>query len=196
MGLTPIARDLEGDLWDPAGVHCSRLHADHPLTRLDRSHEYVTDQGEDGRSAASRCHRRPAGMEILDVFDDILGIDLRSRPETPPRHQYCSSGVIVTYYPMRQSFSHPRRTDHTPSLCAHSSCAHPLQHGDRRQLHGRYRSRGPGWTGRTPGAIGNNGNRAFRGVDLPPRAVPHPMLVPAPVEGREGRASSGTRATA
>ena len=32
--------------------------------------------------------------------------------------------------------------------------------------------------------------------DLPPRAVPHPMLVPAPVEGREGRASSGTRATA
>ena len=33
-------------------------------------------------------------------------------------------------------------------------------------------------------------------ADLPPRAVPHPMLVPAPVEGREGRASSGTRATA
>ena len=33
-------------------------------------------------------------------------------------------------------------------------------------------------------------------VDLPPRAVPHAMLVPAPVEGREGRASSGTRATA
>ena len=33
-------------------------------------------------------------------------------------------------------------------------------------------------------------------LDLPPRAVPHPMLVPAPVEGREGRASSGTRATA
>ena len=33
-------------------------------------------------------------------------------------------------------------------------------------------------------------------IDLPPRAVPHPMLVPAPVEGREGRASSGTRATA
>ena len=33
-------------------------------------------------------------------------------------------------------------------------------------------------------------------TDLPPRAVPHPMLVPAPVEGREGRASSGTRATA
>ena len=32
--------------------------------------------------------------------------------------------------------------------------------------------------------------------DLPPRVVPHPMLVPAPVEGREGRASSGTRATA
>ena len=32
--------------------------------------------------------------------------------------------------------------------------------------------------------------------DLPPRAVPDPMLVPAPVEGREGRASSGTRATA
>ena len=32
--------------------------------------------------------------------------------------------------------------------------------------------------------------------DLPPRAIPHPMLVPAPVEGREGRASSGTRATA
>ena len=32
--------------------------------------------------------------------------------------------------------------------------------------------------------------------DLPPRAVPHPMLVPAPVESREGRASSGTRATA
>ena len=31
---------------------------------------------------------------------------------------------------------------------------------------------------------------------LPPRVVPHPMLVPAPVEGREGRASSGTRATA
>ena len=35
-----------------------------------------------------------------------------------------------------------------------------------------------------------------RFADLPPRAVPHPMLVPAPVEGREGRASSGTRATA
>ena len=35
-----------------------------------------------------------------------------------------------------------------------------------------------------------------RDFDLPPRAVPHPMLVPAPVEGREGRASSGTRATA
>ena len=34
------------------------------------------------------------------------------------------------------------------------------------------------------------------GFDLPPRVVPHPMLVPAPVEGREGRASSGTRATA
>ena len=33
-------------------------------------------------------------------------------------------------------------------------------------------------------------------TDLPPRAVPHSMLVPAPVEGREGRASSGTRATA
>ena len=33
-------------------------------------------------------------------------------------------------------------------------------------------------------------------TDLPPREVPHPMLVPAPVEGREGRASSGTRATA
>ena len=33
-------------------------------------------------------------------------------------------------------------------------------------------------------------------VDLPPRVVPHPMLVPAPVEGREGRASSGTRAMA
>ena len=32
--------------------------------------------------------------------------------------------------------------------------------------------------------------------DLPPRVVPHPMLVPASVEGREGRASSGTRATA
>ena len=32
--------------------------------------------------------------------------------------------------------------------------------------------------------------------DLPPRVVPHPMLVPAPVEGREGRASSGTRVTA
>ena len=32
--------------------------------------------------------------------------------------------------------------------------------------------------------------------DLPPRVVPHPMLVPAPVEGGEGRASSGTRATA
>ena len=32
--------------------------------------------------------------------------------------------------------------------------------------------------------------------DLPPRAVPHPMLVPAAVEGREGRAFSGTRATA
>ena len=32
--------------------------------------------------------------------------------------------------------------------------------------------------------------------DLPPRVVPHPMLVPAPVEGREGRASSGTRAMA
>ena len=36
----------------------------------------------------------------------------------------------------------------------------------------------------------------YRGSDLPPRVVPHPMLVPAPVEGREGRASSGTRATA
>ena len=35
-----------------------------------------------------------------------------------------------------------------------------------------------------------------RPSDLPPRAVPHPMLVPAPVESREGRASSGTRATA
>ena len=33
-------------------------------------------------------------------------------------------------------------------------------------------------------------------LDLPPRVVPHPMLAPAPVEGREGRASSGTRATA
>ena len=33
-------------------------------------------------------------------------------------------------------------------------------------------------------------------ADLPPRVVPHPMLVPAAVEGREGRASSGTRATA
>ena len=33
-------------------------------------------------------------------------------------------------------------------------------------------------------------------LDLPPRVVPHPMLVPAPVESREGRASSGTRATA
>ena len=33
-------------------------------------------------------------------------------------------------------------------------------------------------------------------TDLPRRAVPHPMLVPAAVEGREGRASSGTRATA
>ena len=38
--------------------------------------------------------------------------------------------------------------------------------------------------------------RAAGTSDLPPRAVPHPMLVPAPVEGREGRASSGTRATA
>ncbi len=37
---------------------------------------------------------------------------------------------------------------------------------------------------------------AGRDIDLPPRAVPHPMLVPAAVEGREGRASSGTRATA
>ncbi len=37
---------------------------------------------------------------------------------------------------------------------------------------------------------------AITNIDLPPRAVPHPMLVPAPVEGREGRASSGTRATA
>ncbi len=36
----------------------------------------------------------------------------------------------------------------------------------------------------------------FNLIDLPPRVVPHPMLVPAPVEGREGRASSGTRATA
>ena len=36
----------------------------------------------------------------------------------------------------------------------------------------------------------------FNPIDLPPRVVPHPMLVPAPVEGREGRASSGTRATA
>ncbi len=35
-----------------------------------------------------------------------------------------------------------------------------------------------------------------RVFDLPRRAVPHPMLVPAAVEGREGRASSGTRATA
>ena len=33
-------------------------------------------------------------------------------------------------------------------------------------------------------------------IDLPPRAAAHPMLVPAAVEGREGRASSGTRATA
>ena len=39
-------------------------------------------------------------------------------------------------------------------------------------------------------------NDFFHDVDLPPRVVPHPMLVPAPVEGREGRASSGTRATA
>ena len=37
---------------------------------------------------------------------------------------------------------------------------------------------------------------AAKVTDLPPRVVPHPMLVPAPVEGREGRASSGTRATA
>ena len=39
-------------------------------------------------------------------------------------------------------------------------------------------------------------SRGLGACDLPPRAVPHPMLVPAPVEGREGRASSGTRATA
>ena len=46
-----------------------------------------------------------------------------------------------------------------------------------------------------PGAtVGRGTSKA--GCDLPPRAVPHPMLVPAPVEGREGRASSGTRATA
>ena len=37
---------------------------------------------------------------------------------------------------------------------------------------------------------------AHQKTDLPPRVVPHPMLVPAPVEGREVRASSGTRATA
>ncbi len=40
------------------------------------------------------------------------------------------------------------------------------------------------------------GPASSHSYDLPPRAVPHPMLVPAPVEGREGRASSGTRATA
>ena len=40
------------------------------------------------------------------------------------------------------------------------------------------------------------GRHRIRRLDLPPRAVPHPMLVPAPVEGGEGRASSGTRATA
>ena len=39
-------------------------------------------------------------------------------------------------------------------------------------------------------------SRLWGDYDLPPRVVPHPMLVPAPVEGREGRASSGTRATA
>ena len=54
-----------------------------------------------------------------------------------------------------------------------------------------------------PETLGNQFQVAIRlfcgclwGDDLPPRAVPHPMLVPAPVEGREGRASSGTRATA
>ena len=47
------------------------------------------------------------------------------------------------------------------------------------------------------GEKGRNRARVFPDPnDLPPRAVPHPMLVPAPVEGREGRASSGTRATA
>ena len=45
-------------------------------------------------------------------------------------------------------------------------------------------------------ALGDR-RRLWQGqLDLPPRVVPHPMLVPAPVEGREGRASSGTRATA
>ena len=43
--------------------------------------------------------------------------------------------------------------------------------------------------------IGEPVTGATVGTDLPPRVVPHPMLVPAPVEGREGRASSGTRAT-
>ena len=43
---------------------------------------------------------------------------------------------------------------------------------------------------------GYNPDVRYCGDDLPPRVVPHPMLVPAPVEGREGRASSGTRATA
>ena len=51
--------------------------------------------------------------------------------------------------------------------------------------HRRIRPRQPAWWLLAEGSL-----------DLPPRVVPHPMLVPAPVEGREGRASSGTRATA
>ena len=46
-------------------------------------------------------------------------------------------------------------------------------------------------------AVFRSNTHVFRGtIDLPPRAAAHPMLVPAAVEGREGRASSGTRATA
>ena len=53
----------------------------------------------------------------------------------------------------------------------------------------------------TPASIPENGGQStvtarLNTNDLPPRVVPHPMLVPAPVESREGRASSGTRATA
>ena len=64
---------------------------------------------------------------------------------------------------------------------------------------------GRGWTSRNTPSFpvldtARNGLLNVAGmdtlIDLPPRAVPHPMLVPAPVEGREGRASSGTRATA
>ena len=56
-----------------------------------------------------------------------------------------------------------------------------------------------GTTGRPKGILHTHCGfpiKAAQDSDLPPRVVPHPMLVPAPVEGREGRASSGTRATA